>query len=298
MLPLVVVFGVTRVAEFFDEGWELEGAWYEPPRDDNTKSPVIVLRVACFPGKPLRLPGGLLPPECDLLRSHLPDDGSVVRPTAAEEGLVVGTLATLLRQRGIRLIDRTISHLHGHDILVDGHIKPPFGSTWLAEAVNDLGWDKIVDLVAAKQGQLFARRQGRGAPKKEEKDRRLHELILAGLNAWQAAGQYAAEHGGTQNTHYKYITDQPWYQEMTKPPTTAKKREPPPAAPVVSHDDDLKDSIDRIIKRRGGATIEEIVDGLAEIMDRPEPRWIKTILRFDTDRYIEDEHTHIWSLRK
>lgn len=160
---------IAEIVRWLDEGFLL---WYVVCWDWQVRStsqiPIpVAIRLNCA-WTPEWVLNGLFPPECDKIRSHCPDDGN--GNDAVHEMCVVAVVATLLHQRGIRLDERTVHHLHGEIVLFGDRDLPPsrYAPVRLFQRVENNGWDEVVDFFVEEQKDLYYRatgRRGRGRPR-------------------------------------------------------------------------------------------------------------------------------------
>ncbi len=261
--------------------WEIDDALYEIPRAGSFNVPIIVLSSGCLDDE-FRLPG-LFPAECDFIRGHSLDEESNLRPCGVDESLVVATLATLLCQRGVRLNQDTVFFLHGGWVPVGDHVieAPPFARIWLAEAVEDHGWDATANYLDVTQTNLFRQRRGPGRPKNEEIDKWMRDEFRAVKNASQVAREAAGRFGITPEAARKRIDRADWYQKTPRPssPHKTTKDETTPSKPIVSQQEDLLDAVERVL-RRGDATVVALANAV-----NSEPKLLGRLLIEHKDRF-------------
>lgn len=179
---------VVAFVELLDEGWDFGGVSYSLPW--NAKEPFDVPKITlllCCSWLRIWPVKGLLPPECRLIGTHLDSESNnLTRPSLAHEGLAVATLATLLWRRGVPLLQRTVSHLHGDERGFGPGIQPltQHSRVSLAEVVERDGWDEAASYLVEQQQELL--RQLRAAesvfaaltPRRRGRPRKLPEEWL------------------------------------------------------------------------------------------------------------------------
>jgi len=227
---------------------------------------------------------GLLPPECDQLLLHLPDEENLDGVNVKPEMCVVATLATLLHQRGISLDERTVNYLHGRPVLF-GHrwLDPPtYALTPLFErarerelgesgypkglpprpprvellrCVKDFGWDETADYLAEQQERLrflATARRPKGRPKDEEFDQWASTRFAELRNVGQVVKEAVAKFGLRRDAARKRITRADWFHRMpAAPATTAHRPAPSPRSETGSRSLSLVEVIEKYIRANG-----------------------------------------------
>ena len=116
----------------------------------------------CHPGSTTRLQTevgshGVLPPECDFIRSHLLEVEWRNGRHPMHETCTVATLATLLHGRGIQLDPRQVLYLHGKAVIFCNQVlsSPLYSRVSFSEAVEKDGWDRVAGSLAKQQDDLM-----------------------------------------------------------------------------------------------------------------------------------------------
>ena len=198
---------IAAISDWLDEGGDML-VEYQSPRPFG---PITVTLRDRPPGKWRLVLDGLLPPECDTIRSHLIEEEWRDGPHPMHETCVVATLATILHGRGIRLDPRTVLYLHG-ETAVCGRSLPPYSRVSLADAVEEDGWDAVADYLVELQNDLLQRspklaRRGPGRPRDDEFDQFVRERYLALYNVQQVAREASERFGGSVDTVAKRSYD-------------------------------------------------------------------------------------------